>query len=55
MNKNQLEKIEKIVQKWVRNKEFSFQERNVVPISGNPALNGEIILVFQSFTKSFFL
>ena len=54
MNKNQLEKIEKVVQKWVRNKEFSFQERKVVPISGNPALNGEIILVFQSFTNSFF-
>ena len=42
------------MQKWVRNKEFSFQERKVVPISGNSALNGEIILVFQSFTKSFF-
>lgn len=55
MNKNQLEKIEKVVQKWVRNKEFSFQERKVVPISGNSALNGEIILVFQSFTKSFFI
>lgn len=54
MNKNQLEKIKKVVQKWVHNKEFSFQERKVEPIIGNLALNGEIILVFHSFTKSFF-
>lgn len=53
MNEVQLKKIKSLAQKWVRNKEFSFQERNVVPIS-NPTLNGELMLVFQSFTRSFF-
>lgn len=54
MNKDQLSKIKSVVEEWVHNKEFTYQERKVVPIFNDKALNGEVILVFKSLTRSFF-